>query len=175
MGWLDFFKRKSTTAAGITEAPDVGLDELLGSFPVEDYLGKAAEAGHNAKAAVRERRFDDAWRLYAEQKSFYMQHAKAYEFTAAQALALDASVSEHLANILRMEKKHHDALVHILYCALASRPTKALQTKLPVYFKRCHFHGVQFDAVEAMMQSQTRWTFDKIKDQVRQWRKGAAA
>ena len=53
MGWLDFFKRKSTTPAGITEAPDVGLDELLGSFPVEDYLGKAAEAGLNRPGFCR--------------------------------------------------------------------------------------------------------------------------
>ncbi|MGJ4728620.1 hypothetical protein [Luteimonas sp. SDU101] len=104
MGWLDFFKRKPPPEAAIAEPPGIGLDEFLGSFPVEDYLGKAAEAGHNAKAAVKEHRFDDAWRFYAEQKSFYMQHAKAYEFTAARTLALDASVSEHLANILRMER-----------------------------------------------------------------------
>lgn len=175
MSWLDFFKRKPPPAAAIAEPPEIGLDEFLGSFPVEDYLGKAAEAGHKAKAAVKEHRFDDAWRFYAEQKSLYMQHAKTYEFNAAQTLALDASVSEDLANILRMEKKHHDALVHLLYCALTSRPTKAVKKKLPVYFKRCRFEGVQFDAVEAMMQSQTRWTFNKIKDQVRQWRAGAAA
>src|SRR3546814_14694783 len=109
MGWLDFFKRKPPPEAAIAEPPEIGLDEFLGSFPVEDYLGKAAEAGHNAKTAAKEHRFADAWRFSAEQKSFYLQHAKAYEFTAAQTFALDASVSEHPANTLRTEQNHPDA------------------------------------------------------------------
>ena len=174
MGWLDFFKRKQPSAPAVTQPPEIGLDEFLGSSLSEDYLGKAAEAGHKAKAAVKEHRFDDAWRLYHEQKSLYMQHAKACQFTGRQTLALDASVSEQLANILRIEKKHDDALAHILYCALTSRSTKALQNKLPIYFKRCCFQHAQFDAVGAMTQSQITWTFNKIKDRVRQWRVGAA-
>ncbi len=175
MGWLDIFKRRVSPKPTLPEPPEIGLDEFLGQFPTEDYLGKAAEAGHSAKLAVKERRFDDAWRLYATQKQLYMQHAKYYEFTGQQTLALDASVSEHLANILRIEKKHDDALVHILYCALNSRPTKSIQSKLPTYFKRCNFQKINFDLIEGMMQVPTRWTFTKIREHVRQWRAEEAA
>ena len=175
MGWFDIFKRSTSAKPAPPEPPEIGLDEFLGQFPTEDYLGKAAEAGHAAKAAVKDRRFDEAWRLYATQKQRYMQHAKYYGFTGQQILALDASVSEHLANILRLEKKNDDALVHILYCAFNSRPTKSIQSKLPAYFKRCDFHKISFDLIESMMQVPTRWTFTKIKEHVRQWRAEEAA
>ena len=51
------------------------LQEILDDFSMHDYLGKAAEAGHEAQAAVKDKEFDKAWRLFHEQKSFYMQHA----------------------------------------------------------------------------------------------------
>ncbi|KAF1711989.1 hypothetical protein CSC70_00130 [Pseudoxanthomonas kalamensis DSM 18571] len=170
MDWLNFFKRKRDPQPVSAPPSEIELEVFLNNFLSEDYLGKAAEAGHRARAAVKEHRLDDAWRFYHEQKSLYMQHAQACNFTGEQTLALDASVSENLANILRIEKKHDDALVHILYCALASRTTKSLQKKLMAYFNRCHFQNIQFTSVEAMMQSETRWTFRKIKDQVQQWR-----
>lgn len=108
-----------------------------------DYLGKAAEVGHKAKAAVKAKKYDEAWGFYHEQKSFYMQHANRTGFTAKQALALDASVHEDMANILRLESKHKDALVNIVYWVLAGsdRPIKRHQQKLQSYFNRCKFNN----------------------------------
>ena len=108
---------------------------------IKDHLGPAAEAGHAAKAAVKEKRFDDAWGLYHLQKSHYHQHASQFEFSARQVLALDASVSEQLANVLRLEGRHPLALTHILYWVIAQKdsPKKRHLTKLKAYFGRCKF------------------------------------
>ena len=119
-----------------TEPTKSNLDD----FRAKDYMGKGIQLGHNGKAAIKERRFDDAWRLFHEQKEEYRKHAARYGMTARQAMALDASVHEDLANIRRLEGKHEDALVHLLYCVFSSsRPTKAQEKKISAYFERCEF------------------------------------
>lgn len=116
-------------------------DPVIAEFSENDYLGKAAETGRKAKLAVKAERYDEAWGLYHEQKSLYMQHADRSGFTVLQALALDASVHEDLANILRCEGKHQDALIHIVYWVIAGshRRIKRHQQKLQSYFNRCKF------------------------------------
>jgi len=112
-------------------------------FAANDHLGKAAAARDKARAAETLQDYDGAWKFYHEQKEQYLQHARRNRFTAAQTLALDASVSESLANVLRLQGKQHDALVHILYWVSASgRRTKNQEKKLVAYFNRCNFQGV---------------------------------
>ena len=123
------------------------FDQLCASFFKDfekyDHLGKAASAGNKARAAVKAADYNLAWRLYHGQKEHYLRHASRNQFTRAQTLALDACVSQDLANILRLEGKHDDALVHILYWICTSEtPTKTQQQKLIAYFNRCKFKGV---------------------------------
>ncbi|MFA0570700.1 hypothetical protein [Vibrio gallaecicus] len=119
----------------------------------EDFLGKAANAGHKAKAAMKLKNFDEAWGLFHEQKSLYIEHANRSGFTANQALALDATVHEEMANILRQENKHNDALVHIVYWVVAGseRPIKRHNQKLLAYFNRCKFQNVPFELAKENM------------------------
>ncbi|WP_217525245.1 hypothetical protein [Vibrio metschnikovii] len=113
----------------------------------EDFLGKAAQVGHEAKAAIKLNKFDEAWRLFHEQKSLYVQHVNQSGFTPNQALALDATVHEDMANLLRLEGRHKDALVNIVYWVLAGseRPIKRHDQKLRSYFNRCKFQNVSFE------------------------------
>lgn len=112
--------------------PQDVLPPLIPDYDREDHLGKAAAAGAAAKGAVTDRRFNDAWRLYHEQKEHYRRHAARYGMTPRQTIALDDSVHEHLANIRRLEGKHDDALVHMLYCVISNtRPTKAQLKSFP--------------------------------------------
>lgn len=140
----------------------------------EDHLGKAAAAGHSARAALAERRFNDAWRLFHTQKEHYRRHALRYGMTPRQTIALDGSVHEHLANIRRLEGKHDDALVHMLYCVISdTRPTKALLKKLPAYFARCHFAAADENALAAFVTaSKNSPDFMAIQTCVRGWRAG---
>lgn len=155
MGLFGIFKRKKPK-------PDLAYEnyaqEVMADFQKDDFLGKAAEAGHKAKAAIKDKQYDKAWGLYQEQKSFYMQHANRSEFTTNQALALDASVHEDMANILRLENKHEDALVNIVYWVLAGagRPIKRHQQKLKSYFNRCKLKNTELSEVEKIIASNTK-------------------
>jgi hypothetical protein len=155
MGLFSIFKSKKPK-------PDFAFEnytqEVMADFQRNDFLGKAAETGHKAKAAVKDKQYDKAWALYQEQKSFYMQHANRSGFTANQALALDASVHEDMANILRLENKHEDALVHIVYCILAGtdRPIKRHQQKLKSYFNRCKLKNTDLSEAERIIASNTK-------------------
>ncbi len=113
----------------------------VGAWP-EDHLGKAAEAKHAAKAAIKERRFDEAWRLLHKQQEHWMAHASRMGFTKVQTLSLLSSINEEMANVLRLESRHDDALVHIMYSiATDRRPPQSRIKKLTAYFNRCKFDG----------------------------------
>jgi hypothetical protein len=145
------------------------------NYDREDHLGKAAAAGASAKNAVAGGRFNDAWRLFHEQKEHYRRHAVRYGMTPRQTIALDGSVHEHLANIQRLEGKHDDALVHMLYCVASNtRPTKAQLKKLPAYFARCKFGAADEKMLnEFVANSSQAPDFAAIQSRVRQWRSGS--
>lgn len=124
---------------------------------LHDYLGEAAEAGHKAKAAIKNGSLDEAWGYLNEQKLLYMRHSAQTNFTKAQALSLDSQVHENLANILRLEKKDNDALTHILYWVIASRdkPIKRHEQKLKVYFNRCKYKNTSLNEAIRFSKSKT--------------------
>lgn len=172
MGFFDFLKRRS--AQKPLQGDDIqSLVERLqaGAFK-EDHLYDAAAAGAKAKEAAAAGKFDEAWGLYQDQKQHYLKHAARSGFTKAQVLALDASVSESLANILRLEGKHHDALVHIVYwVAASSRVTKSQQQKIPAYFNRCKFKNITLSEFTTLIEtSRPNPDFKKFRDIIYGWR-----
>lgn len=172
MSIFDIFKRKKPRVLDTTESYDDFSKRLLAEFSEKDYLGKAAVAGDKARAAKAAGNFDAAWGFYHEMKGFYLQHAARCNFTAAQALAIDASVSQPMADILRLEGKHHDALVHIIYwVATSERPTKTQQQKLTAYFNRCKFQSIGVPELHSFIESlRPLADFMKIRNTVAAWR-----
>ncbi|MDO6461863.1 hypothetical protein Q4485_14220 [Granulosicoccaceae sp. 1_MG-2023] len=169
MGIFSIFKKRKST-------PDVVLDDhvagSIADLQCDDFLGKAAEAGHKAKAAVKAKKYHEAWKLYHDQKSLYMQHANKFGFTARQTIALDASVHEDMANILRHENKHEEALVHIVYWVLAGndRPLKRHQQKLKSYFNRCKFKKTTLSEAQRAIQLQSKMAeFKRASSSVAGW------
>tara|TARA_R110002060_G_scaffold78104_2_gene90643 strand:- start:96 stop:323 length:228 start_codon:yes stop_codon:yes gene_type:complete len=65
-------------------------------------LGKAAEAKHAAKDAIKRKKLDEAWRLLHEQKWYYGQHVNSGigGFTPASALALNSTVHEDICKYI---------------------------------------------------------------------------
>jgi hypothetical protein len=169
MGFFSIFNKKKPKAD--SDFNDYA-EKVMAEFRENDFLGQAADAGHKAKAAVKAKQYDEAWGLYHGQKSFYMKHANRSGFTAKQALALDASVHEEMANILRLESKHEDALVHIVYWILAGvdRPIKRHQQKLQSYFNRCKFENTTLSDAEKVIDAQTKLPeFTLAKAIVSEW------
>lgn len=120
---------------------------------LHNHLGEAAVARGEALQAIRDGEHDKAWGLLHDVKSHYLQHANWYGMTARQTLALDASVHKHLANILRKEGKHHDAMVHVLYWlgAPEGRLNKSESAKFRAYFNRCKLAPVTFEQAHAAL------------------------
>lgn len=109
---------------------------------LNDFLGRAAKKKQLAKQAIKDKKFDDAWKYLHEQKILYLQHANRPDsgFDHLSTMVVDASIHEDLANILRLENKHKDALLNISYVYkvnfTAKRPRITLEKKLKVYFGR---------------------------------------
>ncbi len=172
MGWLDFLLNKQSEKREFRAQEKMqDYDFLSEGRSTTDHLGLAAAAKHSARQAVREKRFDDAWRLFHEQKSHFAQHAKSYGHTPRQTLALDGSVHEDLANIRRLEKKHEDALVHLLYCICTStNTTQAQQKKIGVYVTRCKFPSTSLGDAEAFIAANRKNPdFRSIQKAVAKW------
>lgn len=135
MGIFDFLKKKNT----INPA-----DEFIAGLEAmnkEDYLGDAAKLSPKIQEAIAEKNFDLAWSLSLQKKELYLKHGSRCKFTEEQIYALDSSVHKTLANILYLEGKHQEALVHILYWAIANkgRNLKNIAKVYSPYFKRCNF------------------------------------
>lgn len=171
MGLFDFLKRKPALPVEPEESFEVFAARFQADFVKNDHLGKAAIAGSKAQEAVASGKFDIAWGLHNEQKQHYLQHATRCGFTKSQVLVLDASVSQPMANILRLEGKHHDALVHIVYWVAASpRVTKSQQQKLPAYFNRCRFKSVALSDLNDLVEtSRIEPDFVHIRDVIGGW------
>ena len=165
MGIFDFFRKRLSREHVPEEKTElqalVEMDEAdfqayqkhaIKELWKHDYLGFAATSKHEALAALEARQYDKAWKLFHEQKLHYLKHASRSHFTRLQTLALDASVSEDLANVLRLEGKHKTALVHALYWVAASpRRTKTQDRKLSAYFNRAKIIGIDYSAVEGLL------------------------
>ncbi|MFT7179631.1 MAG: hypothetical protein ACI84B_001867 [Oceanospirillaceae bacterium] len=113
-----------------------------------DYLQLAQEKGREAKVAMREKNNAEAWELLQQQKNFYNKFSISEGSNDSELTALDSSVSKDLANLLRQDKKHKDALVHIIYWVANSKTvTKDQESKLRVYFNRAKLMGPAVDDV----------------------------
>lgn len=159
--------QKATSQTHETAQHEPALERPLGA----DYLGKAAMARHAAKDAVSKGNHDEAWGLYHEEKDWLMRHAMRSRFSERDLLALDATVHEELANILRKEGKHLDAFVHILYWVSVQRhrPLKRQPEKLRAYFNRSGIASVALSDVEEFVQGLTRPSFADADKAVRRW------
>ena len=170
MSLFSIFKRKKDDGAD-TDFNDFA-EKLIAEFQENDFLGKAAEAGHKAKDAVKARKYNDAWRFYNDQKLLYMRHANRSGFTPEQTLALDSTVHEKMADIRRLEGKHTDALIDIVYWVLAGskRPINRHSQKLQAYFNRCKFENTSLaDAQVELANQKALPEFTLAKSIVSNW------
>lgn len=145
---------------------------LAASLQPDDYLGKASLAGSAAKAALKEKKFEDAWRVYHEQKEFYKAYAENSDISAERALILDSTVSEHLASILRQQEKPREAFIHLIYWVAPSweKAIRRHEEKLKKYFTLCQLSNTTIDEVKQFVESNWQHiSLPMIEKQVEQW------
>lgn len=182
MGLFDFiFKRKEKIEDNFINDRIRELNTYTTNYNVmdistiakDDYLGLAANAGHTAKIALKEKDYEKAWGLYSKQKMYYMQHAENQNWNARDTIRLDSTVHEFLANILRLEGKHKDALVNLIYSIACNEgPTKSILKKLPAYLKRAKLNNCSIDDLELFMkQLGLNSSMKEIQNKVKEWSK----
>lgn len=127
--------------AGYAES---GVDERLAAYYPDDCLGRAAEIGKATREAEKSGDHDLVWRLVHMQKMEYLRHAAKSGFTHSQTLALDGRLHKVMANVLRKEGKHRDALVHILYWASSYDKISRTNRKIvQAYINRANLPGAR--------------------------------
>ena len=134
---------------------------------MEDYLSSAAHEKQLAKDAIKGKRFDDAWRHLGNQKAYYLQHASKMRFTRLDTLVLESSPHKDMANILRIEGKHKQALTNMAYVYAANyhgkRPLATLEKKLEAYFNRV-YKNMSFKKFLSMLKSIEDCDYIAIRD-----------
>lgn len=150
---------------------------LLLSSPASqtDYLALAAVARRQAAEAEKLGDFEAAWRACQDEKSHFMAHASAQQFSVENTLSLDATVHERMANLLRKEKRHNEAFVHIIYWVSAQRhrPIKRHTDKFRAYYNRADAMFVGHDEAWTLTLSAPILDFRQVQLLVQQWQKPA--
>ena len=143
-----------------------------------DWLGKAAAVRREAAAAVKTGEHDRAWDLLHKEQEYYTRHAAKIGWNNTQLLSLIGSVHESFANILRKEKKHYQALEHIIFWIKSDkrpaqyRSIKRHESKLQSYFNRCKFDGVLLAEAKDYTKADDGLTdLLNIRAQVSEWRR----
>ena len=150
LGLLDFFTKKKNDPKKETrpaEEPEMDIyQEAIRSFEENDFLGKAAREKDKAKLAMKEKDYSKAWRHFDEQRMNYIGHAERCGWGARDTMRLIGSVHQNFANIFRLEKRHKDAFVHLVYClSTDDRPSQGLKNKVKPYFNRLKLKNVTVD------------------------------
>ena len=140
-----------------------------------DYLALAAVARRQAAEAEKQGDFDAAWRACQDEKSHFMAHASAQQFSVENTLSLDASVHERMANLLRKEKRHNEAFAHIIYWVSAQRhrPIKRHTDKFRAYYNRADAMYVGHDEAWTLTLDAPILDFRQAQLLVQQWQKPA--
>lgn len=137
----------------------------------DDFLGMAANAGHDAEAAIKAGQYDEAWKFLHVQKDYFSKHASRCGFSHRDTLCIDGSSGRSFAKILRLEGRHKDALNHILYWIATSRnPTKEHDKQLRSFFNKCDFKSATLEDVEKFLEfCKKDPNFLTIRTQIVEW------
>lgn len=136
-----------------------------------DYLSITAKAKHSAKSAIKNKKFNDAWKHLEEQKDNYNKHARRFGWDQRQSIALAATVSEDYANIFRLEGKHNDALFEIIYwVACTPKNTQSQFKKLTTYYKRAKLPDTSIsEVIHCIDESRVNLNPILIKNKILEW------
>jgi len=139
---------RDETLSNVVTEEDFDTEPAANVTADADYLVLALNKGNEAQIAMREKNNTEAWGLLQSQKQLNSKFVASQSAGADALVALDSPVSKDLANLLRQEKKHKDALVHIIYWVGNSQSvTKDQQSKLRAYVNRAKLSVTTVDDV----------------------------
>lgn len=157
--------------------PELSNEELQAEAArqreADTLFSQAVAVREQAAAAMKNREFDKSWGLFHQQLDIVFQYVDAAGYTDPRRVCyMEAWVREGMADQLRLERKHHQALVNLLFCVLANSefPLKRHEKKLRAYFNRCKFKAVSLDeAVEFSKSDCLEVGLREIEAKVAEW------
>ena len=139
---------RDETLSNVVTEEDFDTEPAANVAADADYLVLALDKGNEAQIAMREKNNTEAWDLLQSQKQLYSKYVASQSAGVDALVALDSPVSKDLANLLRQEKRHKEALAHIIYWVGNSQSvTKDQQSKLRAYVNRAKLSGTAVDDV----------------------------
>lgn len=163
---------RKTAGPTLKASAFVSLSEPESEY--KDHLGAAVEARKLAEQYIRESNYNEAWRYLCIAKDEFVNHAGKNNFTFDQLIALDATIAELMADVLRREGRHIPALVHIVYWVIAgARVNKRIKRhgdKFKAYFGRCNLKDISL--AEAWLDVQSvgeGHAYTVAEELVKQW------
>ncbi|MDN3638748.1 hypothetical protein QWY82_08010 [Simiduia curdlanivorans] len=139
---INLFRRRPNQQSTATIVHDSPAQDLS----YDDHQWAAVEARKTGERHMKEGDYNAAWKHLCIAKDEFIKHASDCGFTFDQSIALDATISEIMADVLRREGRHIPALVHIIYWIIAgSRVNKKIKRhgdKFKAYFDRCKFTSI---------------------------------
>ena len=182
MGWFDFFtKKKEVSNINVEHERKIQamIDESnkeTASFDVydintidkDDYNGLYANASHQIQTALKAKDYDKAWSLTHSMQEHALNSAKRQNMTKKQTFNFLSSIDIIQANILRLEKRHLDALAHIIKAYIQSEVPKSKSgNRLPAYWKRAKLHIDDIDKGYAYIKRIQKSTGFEITEPIR--------
>jgi len=187
MGWFNFLRKNKNTEdlefeierQSIDKEIQARVDENgrkvalfdrtdITTIDADDYFGLYSNATYELTMAFRSKDYDKAWSLLHRIQGHKIDMAKHLEMTEKDTFAYLAEVDIGMGNVLRLEKKHNDALAHIIKAYIQSGvPEKVSNNKLPAYWKRAKLSIEDIDKAYAYIKKIQRTTGFEITEPIR--------
>lgn len=138
---------------------------------MSDYLGQAATLEKKLKQLVKEKQYDEAWRLTHEISEIHVKHINSVSYSKtpdvlAWAFCFSHSMAEYRAVILSKEGKHLDALVQSVWrAAVEHRPIKKYSEKIQSYLKKAKIDLSPEELIKILNRTREHKHFGLLKEE----------
>lgn len=142
---------------------------------MNDYLGQAAVMEKKLKELIKEKQYEQAWKLTHEISEIHIKHINATSYVNTPgiqdwALCFSNSVAEYRAVILSKEGKHIDALLQSVWrAAVEHRPIKKYEEKMLAYLKKAKVDLTPSELIQILNRTRQHKNIDLLREEIKRY------
>jgi len=156
----------------ISEAQKLSIMEIDRTHSANRYFDLTDKLRSDYRKSIKSKDYDQAWKITHELQGVHIELANNQGYTEEYFLAINSQVPEMQANILRIEKKHDQALACFLhFIAMHPMASDTRRKKLDAYYNRCRLKKTSLlDINEYLSLIMPDVDFGEIQAKVSHWR-----